>query len=273
MTHPYARVAIAGAFNTEQSKYLPGHDDISIAVKAAKGVVAATGIDVDEIDGVIGRGAEMAYVLGLNSIMVSDKLGIGAVLEAAQAIEAGACTTVLVVCGGAGSYTDRNATAPWTRPPNEWVLPFGMYTAAEFALMARRHMHVYGTTEEQLATVAATIRNNGSLNPQASHYGKGPYTADDVLASRMIADPFHLLDCAITSEGGCAIIVTSLDRAMDLRLPPVPHHGWRHRPNGAWLPVRSRVGSVRGSYPGGPRWIHRSPCRADYVRDGWFATY
>jgi acetyl-CoA acetyltransferase len=95
-----------------------------------------------------------------------------------------------------------------------------MYTTAEFALIARRHMAVYGTTPRQMATVAATIRNNGSRNPEAVYYGRGPYTIDDILASRMIADPYHLLDCAMTSEGGCAIILTTRERARDLKQKP-----------------------------------------------------
>src|SRR5207245_1125326 len=105
------------------------------------------------------------------------------------------------------------STAPWTRPNHEFVVPFGMFTAAEFALIARRHMHRYGTTPEQLATVAATIRNNGHVNPEAIYFGRGPFTADDILASRMVADPFHLLDCAMTSEGGCALVMARADRA------------------------------------------------------------
>src|SRR5205814_9937067 len=96
-----------------------------------------------------------------------------------------------------------------------------MFTAAEFALIARRHMHLHGTTPEQLATVSATIRNNGHVNPEAVYYGRGPFTSDDVLASRMVADPFHLLDCAMTSEGGCALVLTTPDRARDVATDPV----------------------------------------------------
>jgi acetyl-CoA acetyltransferase len=87
-----------------------------------------------------------------------------------------------------------------------------MFTAAEFALIARRHMEVYGTTREQLSIVAATIRNNGSTNPEAVYAGRGPFTPDDITASRMVADPFHLLDCATTSEGGCALVIANVDR-------------------------------------------------------------
>ena len=83
---------------------------------------------------------------------------------------------VLIIGGAAGVYIDRASTAPWTRPSNEFVAPFGMFTAAEFALMARRHMHMYGTTPDALATVAATIRNNGHVNPEAVYHGRGPFT-------------------------------------------------------------------------------------------------
>jgi acetyl-CoA acetyltransferase len=96
-----------------------------------------------------------------------------------------------------------------------------MFTAAEFALVARRHMHRYGTKPEALATVAATIRNNGHVNPEAVYSGRGPFTPQDILDSRMVADPFHLLDCATTSEGGCALVLTRADLAPDLPTKPV----------------------------------------------------
>jgi acetyl-CoA acetyltransferase len=90
-----------------------------------------------------------------------------------------------------------------------------MFTTAEFALIARRHMHVYGTTREQLSIVAATIRNNGSQNPEAVYYQRGPFTPEDITASRPIAEPFHLLDCATTSEGGCALVVANVEKVPD----------------------------------------------------------
>jgi acetyl-CoA acetyltransferase len=80
---------------------------------------------------------------------------------------------------------------------------------------------MYGTKSEQLATVAATIRNNGHINPEAAHYGRGPFTVEDVLSSRMVADPFHLLDCSMTGEGGSALLLTTADRAADSRQKPV----------------------------------------------------
>src|SRR4029077_988703 len=103
------------------------------------------------------------------------------------------------------------ATAPWTRPENEFVAPWGMFTTAEFALIARRHMHVYGTTREQLSVVAATIRNNGSQNPEAVSYLRGPFPPDDIPLSGPVPNRFHLLDCATPSEGGCALVLANLD--------------------------------------------------------------
>ena len=100
------------------------------------------------------------------------------------------------------------------------VVGYGMFTAVEFALMAKRHMLTFGTNPEHLAEVAATIRNNGSVNPEAVYSGRGPFTSQDILSSRMIAEPFHLLDCSTTSEGGCALVLTAADRAFDLRQRP-----------------------------------------------------
>jgi acetyl-CoA acetyltransferase len=224
MSSPFSDIAIASAYNTTQARRLDGHTSVSISLEAVRGAVGAAGLAVDDIDGVFGNlCGEMVYHLGLGATTTTalDNVGISAVLEAANAVRIGLCDVAVVVSGGAGSYVDRTATAPWTRPPNEWVVPFGMYTAVEFALVAQRHMHLYGTKPEQLAYVAATIRNNGHANPEAVYFGRGPYTPRDVLDSRMVADPFHLLDCAMTSEGACAMVVTTLERARDCALPPV----------------------------------------------------
>ena len=97
----------------------------------------------------------------------------------------------IVLAGTAGIYVDRASTAPWTRPSSEFVAPYGMFTAAEFALVARRHMHMYGTKPDALATVAAVIRNNGHVHPDAVYSGRGPFTPQDILDSRRgtSADP------------------------------------------------------------------------------------
>jgi acetyl-CoA acetyltransferase len=221
--HPFRDVAIVGAHNTRQARVLDGYDSSTITIEAALGAIADAGLEPGDVDGVIGSGgvSDLVYQARIGPVWRSFNGGIPSLLEAGLAIASGMATCVLVADGSAGVYTERSATAPWTRPGHEFVASFGMFTAAEFALVARRHMEVYGTSTESLATVAATIRNNGHVNPEAIYTGRGPFTPDDILDSRMVADPFHLLDCAMTSEGGSALVLARADVAADLAQPPV----------------------------------------------------
>jgi acetyl-CoA acetyltransferase len=221
--HPLHDVAIVGVFNTEQARVLEGHDSRSITFAAGMGALADAGLGPREIDGIIGQtGSDLLYQARSGPVWRSySGMGIPAVLEAAGAITNGLASTVLISAGSAGVYTDRASTAPWTRPTHEFVAPYGMFTAAEFALIARRHMHRFGTTPEALATVAATIRNNGHVNPEACYFGRGPFSVQDILDSRMVADPFHLLDCSMTAEGGCALVLARADIARDLEQDPI----------------------------------------------------
>ncbi len=200
--------------NTRQGRRLEGETSRGLALKAIRGALDDAGLTLADVDG-ISAGAlstTLIYDLRLGPAWQGLGFGVGMITEAVTAIEHGMADVVVLVAAQAGEYRDHEATAPWTRPENEFVAPWGMFTAAEFALIARRHMHVYGTTREQLSIVAATIRNNGSRNPEAVYYQRGPFTPDDITASRPIADPFHLLDCATTSEGGCALVVANVDR-------------------------------------------------------------
>ncbi len=212
-----------GVHNTRQARRLSGETSRSLNVAAAQAALADAGLTLEDVDGV-SAGAEgnpLIYDFRLGPAWMGMQFGVNMVLEAASAIAAGLAEVVLLVTAEAGVYTERESTAPWTRPGHEFVIPWGLFTAAEFALVARRHMHMYGTTPEQLARVAAVIRNNGHANPEAVYSGRGPFTPDDILASRMVADPFHILDCSTTSEGGCALVLTTEERARDLRKPPV----------------------------------------------------
>jgi acetyl-CoA acetyltransferase len=219
--HPFGGVAIAGVHNTVQARVLPEHDSTSIALMGAMGALADAGISPRDVDGVVGTDcAQIVLELGLGPCTRRPSaMGIPAILDAAALITTGQCNVVLIAAGGAGVHVDRSSTAPWTRPANELVVGYGLFTAAEFALMARRHMLTYGTTPEQLATAAAVIRTNGHANPDAVYYRRGPFSPEDILASRMIADPFHLLDCATTSEGGCALVLTTAERAEACEAP------------------------------------------------------
>jgi acetyl-CoA acetyltransferase len=209
--------AIVGVYNTRQGRRLDGETSRGLALKAVHGALSDAGLSLDDVDG-ISAGAQstaLIYDLRLGPAWQGLGFGVGMVTEAAAAIEHGMADVVVLVAAQAGEYRDHEATAPWTRPENEFVAPWGMFTTAEFALIARRHMHIYGTTREQLSIVAATIRNNGSRNPEAVYYQRGPFTPADITASRPVAEPFHLLDCATTSEGGCALVVANLETVSD----------------------------------------------------------
>jgi acetyl-CoA acetyltransferase len=256
VAHPYRDVVIAGVHNTPQARQLEGHDSESITFEAAIGALADAGVQPAEVDAVIGAHAQ-ELVLGLRlgpCTRLPWQLGIPIVLEAADLVASGRADVVLIAAGGASMYSDRSSTAPWTRPANEFVVGYGLFTAAEFALMARRHMIMHGTTPEQMATAAATIRNNGHVNPEAVYYGRGPFAPEDILASRMVADPFHLLECAMTSEGGCALVVTNADRAADFASPPV------------WI-LGGASDSYGPAYQIAPAWdlVGRSDVPAGYV--------
>jgi len=222
-TAPLADVAIVGVHNTEQARHLPGKDSMSVAFEAAHGALSDAGLTPFDVDGVAGPlSSDFIYQTGIAPAWYThNAVGIPTLLESVFAIQSGMATVVLVLSGTAGRYTAREATAPWTRPNNEMVEPFGMFTATQFALVAQRYLYEYGVPAEALATVAATIRNNGHVNPDALYYGKGPYTPQDILASRMIAEPYHLLDCASTSEGGAALILARADVAQNASPRPV----------------------------------------------------
>lgn len=206
--------AIVGVHNTRQARRLDGETSRGLALKAIEGALDDAGLGLDDVDGISAGALSTAliYDLRLGPAWQGLGFGLGMITEAATAIEHGMADVVVLVAAQAGEYRDHEATAPWTRPENEFVAPWGMFTTAEFALIARRHMHVYGTTREQLSVVAATIRNNGSQNPEAVYYQRGPFIPADITASRPIAEPFHLLDCATTSEGGCALVVANINK-------------------------------------------------------------
>jgi acetyl-CoA acetyltransferase len=254
--NPLHDVAIVGAYNTRQARVLE-QPETAVLLDAVRGALRSARLEFADVDGLNVTSSvrrwnsrEIAQWLGGRPCWTGVEIGIPAVMEAAFAISAGLATTVLVATAQAAEYTERDLTAPWTRPSNEFVECWGLYTAAEFALIARRHMHVYGTKPEALAEVAATIRTHGARNPEAVHHAPGrTVLPEDVLASRMVADPFHLLDCAITSEGGAGLVLTSAERARDLGVTPIYLLGGgvdRQGMSYVGPPVWDRYGEVGG---------------------------
>src|SRR5262245_18496656 len=149
------------------------------------------------------------------------------VQHALAAIEGGHCETVAMTYGS--ELLSRQGRTPGTRGfraagqatpgPAQFEAPYGNVLVGAYAMIARRHMACFGTTSEQLAEIAVAVRAHARLNPLARY--RDPLTVEDVLASRMVADPLHLLDCCAITDGGGAVILTTAERARHLRPHPV----------------------------------------------------
>ena len=199
--------------------------------EALFGGLADAGMDLSEVDGFAnvtfpdGNGlgvtpGNIAVLFGQPMVDVYPYSGAQALLHAAALIRGGLVDTVAIAHGFA-QPTDEDGVAAYTTPHYEFTDWTGSFTAAQFALQARRHMHEFGTTVEQYAAACAMVRNAGYLNPEAVMFGRGPYGVDDILAARPIADPFTLLMCSLVNDGGSCVIVTSAERARDCPKSPV----------------------------------------------------
>jgi acetyl-CoA acetyltransferase len=224
--------AIAGIGLTRQAKQLHT-TTVKVCLEASRLALADAGMTIDDIDGIAARwpgpggtvfepgSVDWSGVFGKPFRWVCDTYpqGVPGTLDAAAAIAAGLCDNVLVVGGQAG-LAGGNKVVDYTRPDNEFVACWGALTAAHFALVAQVYLHRHDPDRVKLADIAATIRNAGAANPEAVLTGKGPFTASDILASPMIAEPFRLLDLCLASEGAAAVIITSPEKARDCPSPP-----------------------------------------------------
>ncbi|MGH9205869.1 MAG: acetyl-CoA acetyltransferase [Acidimicrobiales bacterium] len=172
---------------------------------------------------------EVADYMGIRPTWV-DSTGVGGstwefLVEHAYAAIAMGLVDVVAITYGSTARSDlkkrvRGANLSFgTRGPAQFDAPFGHTLISKYAMVARRHMHEFGTKIEQLAEIAVSTRYNASLNPDA--YYTDPITVDDVLSSRMIADPFTKLHCCIRSDGGGSVILASEDRARDCAKEPI----------------------------------------------------
>jgi acetyl-CoA acetyltransferase len=151
---------------------------------------------------------------------------VAMIAHAVMAISAGLCRVVVCVLGHKQATGRLGVRRGQLRDGLEdFEEPFGVLGApAIHAAVAKRHMHEYGTKSEQLAAVAVAARRHASFNAKATM--RQPITIADVLESRWIVKPFHLLDCCLVSDGGGAVVVTSADRARDLPQRPVYIRGF-----------------------------------------------
>jgi acetyl-CoA acetyltransferase len=222
------------------------HSTLDLHLLAGLEAIEDAGLTPSEVDGVMpnelaGTIAEDFILnLGLPDLAFSATLRTGgasfvsAIQAAALAIAGGVAQTVLLVAGRRGysaqrvSKTSEGAIAPHPvmRHVDEFERPFGNTVASQwFAQAARRHMHEFGTTSEDFGRIAVACRKHANANPRALMFEK-TMTLEQHQASPMIADPLRLFDCSLETDGATAIVITSLERARDLRKPPVALLGY-----------------------------------------------
>lgn len=252
-------------------------DGVSLAVEAARAAIADAGLDVDDIDGVATVGeaplTDVVAAVGLTPTWTGDPLSsvggsMAGVHDACRAVAAGRARHVLVyrsvamMGGNVASGGQSEAAAAARRalqaemPDLDELVAYHAYSAVNWVAMhARRHMHLYGTTREQMGWVAVSGRRHASRNPRAIY--RDPFTIEDYLAARMISDPLGLLDCDVPVDGACAFVVSVPAHAAGCPRPAVR------------VEAAARVGG-----PGG--WTRRSDyprmASADAANELWRRT-
>ncbi|MER8040160.1 lipid-transfer protein [Streptomyces hydrogenans] len=231
------RAAVAGIGATEFSKD-SGRSELSLAVEAVRAALDDAGLAPGDVDGLV------TFTMDTNpEITVAQAAGIGELSYFSRVHYGGgaACATVqqaaLAVASGVAevvvcyrAFNERSGrrfgSGVQRREPSAegaalgWQLPFGLLTPASWvAMAAQRYLHDHGLTPEVFGHVAVTDRRYAATNPAAWFHGK-PITLADHAASRWIAEPLRLLDCCQETDGGQAIVVTTAERARDLRQPP-----------------------------------------------------
>ena len=226
------RAAVAGVGSTAVGAY-PGRSSYFFMAQAARDALADAGLAKERVDGLIvipslvqpsiTPAATFIDYFGVRPQRFSSEPGLGgasgcaAIRQAATMIASGQASVVLIVAGDA-ALSGRSAGSVYAGGA-QFESPYGTLAPALYALFAQRHMHEFGTTPEQLAEVSVACRSHASLNPDAQM--RDPMTVEDVLASPMIAEPFRRLHCCLISDGGCAVVLTSFERARELPRPPV----------------------------------------------------
>ncbi len=223
---------LVGAFEHPR-RYAPDKTAFQLAAEAATGALADAGLTPADVDGYATSGVGPIGILSmchqldlrpdwLDSTSIGGSSFVAHVGSAAAAIAAGLCETVLITYA-ATAASDRFAVGTGGSdagdPPDAFYAPYGPTIVGAYGMVAQRHMHEFGTTPEQLAEIAVTMRRHAGLNPHARY--REPITVEDVLASRVVSSPLHLLDCCVISDGAGALVLTTRERARDLPKKPV----------------------------------------------------
>ncbi|MDP6977804.1 MAG: transporter [Myxococcota bacterium] len=217
-----------------------GMTQLGIQLKASTEAIADAGLRGRDIDGImpfpnLGHAEAFAANLGCENLRYASIIHMGGAAPCASLQAAGAAVTtgmakhVLIPAGWNGysgarvkqTVSQDTASIPGGAIARDFYLPFGLTVPPQwYSLMARRHMHEYGTTAEQLGCIALAMRKHAQLNEAAVMHGK-EMTMEDYLASPMLADPYRIFDCCIETDGAAAVVVTTVERARDLDKKPI----------------------------------------------------
>lgn len=260
------RCAIVGVGHSRLGK-VPGVSALDLLIEAMKNAIDDSGIGRHEIDGIISRGPDDTYChhqqigarLGINASFSTTMDNGGAsqilgIILAAMAIQAGMATNVIVGFGrDAWSRTHateaariRNETRSESMLASEFGPEYGYFGAvAAHAFGAQRHMELYHTTRDHFAEIAVAFREHASRNPDAMMRNK--IDVADYFRAPFVVAPFGLLDCSLRSDGAGAVIVTSAERARDLKQPPVLVKGFgTHNNTTGWFADDNMVNTAAG---------------------------
>ncbi len=234
------KYAIVGVGNTEYGK-LPGRSPESLTVEAIRNACEDAGIDKNEIDAVITKeptstlqhlfSAKIAQYIGVvpkvtASLDQAGATNIGAIVYACWCIEEGLCSMAVVSYGDNPITGDRST---YGRPRGDDWAPYGLFAAVSgYALTAQRYLHKYDRKNPDMAPWPLGDRKWAQLNPNACY--RKPMTLEDHQNSRWVVEPLHLLDCTSIQDGAAAVLVTTVERAKDLKKPPIyiQGHGQGH---------------------------------------------
>jgi len=229
------RVAVVGIGETRYTRHGGSErSEFDLCCEAVLRAAEDAGIEPTEIDGFCSFANErqepvvLQQALGMPELSFSNIVwgaggggASGAVMNAALALHAGLCNYVVVyrsICQGQFERFGHYRVRPWG---SQWMAPYGLMSPAQMvALTFRRYLHEQDATADHLAEVAMVCREHAQRNPRAVYYGR-PLTLEQYQASRLIADPFRAADCCLETDGACALILTTRDRARDLRTQPV----------------------------------------------------
>ncbi|WP_151447054.1 acetyl-CoA acetyltransferase [Lacisediminimonas profundi] len=227
-------IAIVGAAESDLGK-VPGMTALEMQGQAAHRALLDCGLTLKDVDGVFAHtddkfsSLQVAEYLGIqprymDSTNVGGMSNVLHIRHAMAAIAAGMCEVALITYGSTqlsgGGRKLGGALDDMRTPLGQFILPYGpLSPISYYAMVAQLHMHRYGTTSEQLAEVAVAARKWAMLNPKA--YRRDPLSIEDVLSSKMLAEPLRQRDCCLVTDAGGALIVTTAARAQSLRRPPV----------------------------------------------------